>query len=49
MHPPSEKLPGLRRVLLVRTRYHLYFAPDDVTAVLNVIALWHAERLPPTL
>jgi plasmid stabilization system protein ParE len=49
MYPPSERLPGLRRVLLSRTRYHLYFAPDGASGVLNVVALWHAERLPPAL
>ena len=40
-------VPGLRRVLLRATRYHLYYVPrKDIVAVL---AVWHSRRgqLPP--
>jgi plasmid stabilization system protein ParE len=35
-------VPGIRRVLLTGTRYHVYYAPgvDDV----RVLAVWHAQR-----
>jgi plasmid stabilization system protein ParE len=35
-------VPGVRRILLPRTRYHLYYrvAEDAV----EVLAIWHAER-----
>ena len=35
-------VPGMRRVLLKRTRYHVYYVPraDEV----RVLAIWHAQR-----
>lgn len=36
------ELPGVRRVLLRRTRYHLYYkASRDL---IEILALWHARR-----
>jgi plasmid stabilization system protein ParE len=42
-------IPGLRRVLLRATRYHLYYAPSADEQVLFVLAVWSASRggLPP--
>jgi plasmid stabilization system protein ParE len=33
---------GTRRVLLARSRYHVYYAPLDDALV--VLAVWHASR-----
>jgi plasmid stabilization system protein ParE len=43
----QPSVPGLRRVLLRATRYHVYYVPRaDAVAVL---AIWHSQRgqLPP--
>ena len=37
-------IPGLRRVLMPRTRYHLYFTFHEQRALIFVHALWHASR-----
>lgn len=38
----NVELPGVRRVLLPRTRYHLYYqASKDLV---EVLALWHSSR-----
>jgi plasmid stabilization system protein ParE len=38
----SERLTSVRRVLLRRTRYHVYFRAREET--LEVLAVWHAAR-----
>jgi plasmid stabilization system protein ParE len=38
----SERAVGLRRVLLRRTRYHVYYRVRAET--LEVLAVWHAAR-----
>lgn len=38
----STRTPGLRRALLERTRYHVYFRV--AAEVLEVAAVWHASR-----
>jgi plasmid stabilization system protein ParE len=38
----SHRLPGVRRVLLERTRYHLYFRAVGPT--IEVLAVWHSSR-----
>jgi len=43
-------VPGLRRVLLRATRYHLYYVADESGERLFVLALWSAVRgRPPRL
>ncbi|KFE68163.1 hypothetical protein DB31_7400 [Hyalangium minutum] len=37
-------LSGMRRVLLPRTRYHLYYTVDETEGVVRVHALWHTAR-----
>ena len=37
-------VPGLRRVLMRATRYHLYYAPSDDGKRLFVLAVWSAHR-----
>jgi plasmid stabilization system protein ParE len=38
----SERAAGVRRVLLKKTRYHVYYRVHDET--LEVLAVWHARR-----
>ena len=35
---------GLRRVLMGRVRYYLYYRVDAATERVEVLALWHASR-----
>jgi plasmid stabilization system protein ParE len=37
-------VPGLRRVLMRATRYHVYYAPSDDGKRLFVLAVWSALR-----
>jgi plasmid stabilization system protein ParE len=37
-------LSGMRRVLLPRTRYHLYYTVDESEGVVRIHALWHTAR-----
>jgi plasmid stabilization system protein ParE len=39
---PQSPVPGIRRFLLKRTRYHVYYvaSAEDV----RVLAIWHAQR-----
>jgi plasmid stabilization system protein ParE len=41
---PHSRIAGLRRVLLSRTQYHLYYATPDEEGVIEVLALWHTSR-----
>lgn len=46
--PAHSRKGGLRRVLLPRIRYYLYYrvtADDDI----EVVSIWHASRRPPRL
>ncbi|WP_317987820.1 type II toxin-antitoxin system RelE/ParE family toxin [Hyalangium gracile] len=40
-HP---RVPGVRRLLMPRTRYHLYYVHDEQGRVVIVLALWSAVR-----
>lgn len=44
-----SSVPGLRRVLLRSTRYHVYYVPRP--DAVGVLAVWHSHRgqSPPTL
>jgi plasmid stabilization system protein ParE len=35
---------AIRRLLLPRSRYHVYFTYDEDAGVLEVRAVWHAAR-----
>lgn len=37
-------IPGLRRLLLPRTRYHVYYLHDSAKATVIVLAVWSAVR-----
>lgn len=41
----NVEMPGVRRVLLPRTRYHLYYRP--LSDAVEVMGLWHASRGEP--
>jgi len=41
---PFAAIPGLRRLLMSRTRYHIYFTVHEQRALIFVHALWHASR-----
>jgi len=35
---------GMRRLLLPRTRYHVYFVVEEAMRLVRVHAIWHAAR-----
>jgi plasmid stabilization system protein ParE len=44
------RVSGLRRVLLGRVRYHLYYRVSEDMVAVEVLALWHTSRgTPPRL
>jgi len=45
----DTRLPNVRRILLHRTRYHVYYRVDAAGERLEILALWHARRPPPSL
>ena len=42
----NVKLPGVRRILLSKIRYHLYYRLKDKPKAVEVVALWHTSRYP---
>jgi plasmid stabilization system protein ParE len=44
-----SRLKGVRRILLARIRYHLYYCASPETETVEILALWHTSRgsLPP--
>src|SRR5207302_817487 len=40
----ATKLQGVRRLLLPKCKYHLYYTVDDQHRVVKVRAFWHAVR-----
>ena len=41
---PRRGVPGLRRVLLPRSRYHVYYVHDEERAEVVILAAWSAVR-----
>lgn len=41
---PTPRHPGARRLLLQKTRYHLYYTVHDEEELVLIRALWHATR-----
>lgn len=41
---PHSRIAGLRRVLLGRTRYHLYYTVSEDATVVEILSLWHTAR-----
>ena len=44
---PHSRMIGVRRVLLGRTQYHLYYAVSEDASVVDVLSLWHTSRGKP--
>jgi plasmid stabilization system protein ParE len=40
----ARSIPGLRRVMLPNTRYHVYYVFDAEHDEVNVLAIWSASR-----
>jgi plasmid stabilization system protein ParE len=40
----NTPLPGVRRVLMARIRYHLYYRLSPSGAQIEILALWHTSR-----
>jgi len=40
----NVELPGVRRVLLNRVNYYLYYRPNLETLTIEIVALWHVRR-----
>ena len=41
---PHSRLTGIRRLLLGRVRYHLYYHHEAESDSVDVLALWHTGR-----
>ena len=41
---PTTQFEGVRRVLLKRVRYHLFYRVNAKARVIEVLALWHTSR-----
>ncbi len=41
---PHIELPAARRLLMPRTRYHVYYAIEDDDSVVRIHAVWHTSR-----
>jgi plasmid stabilization system protein ParE len=41
---PHSRISGLRRVLLGRTQYHLYYVVTDEESIVQILSLWHTSR-----
>ena len=45
-----SRIEGLRRLLLGRTQYHLYYVVSEDESIVEVLSLWHTSRgNPPRL
>jgi plasmid stabilization system protein ParE len=40
----KSSLAGVRRILLGRVNYYLYYRPKVESGVIEVVAFWHAKR-----
>jgi plasmid stabilization system protein ParE len=40
-HP---RVPGVRRVLMPRSRYHVYYVTDEAAGHVWILAIWHVAR-----
>jgi plasmid stabilization system protein ParE len=46
---PHPQVVGLRRVLLGRSQYHVYYVVSDDESVVEILSLWHSSRGEPPL
>jgi len=47
--PAAEDHPGIRRLLLARVSYHLYYRVNRAARQIEIVAFWHTRRGPPAL
>lgn len=47
--PAAEDHPGIRRLLLIRVSYHLYYRVNHAARQVEILAFWHTRRMPPEL
>ena len=40
----NVKLAGVRRILLARIRYHLYYRVSEAPRQIEILGFWHASR-----
>ena len=40
----AKDIPGLRRLMLPASRYHVYYVHDSEAGIVHVIAIWSAVR-----
>jgi plasmid stabilization system protein ParE len=45
----ARSIPGLRRMMLPSTRYHVYYVHDPERAEVKVLAVWSARGTAPPL
>jgi plasmid stabilization system protein ParE len=38
------RVPGVRRLVMQRTRHHVYYVHDELHAVVYVVAVWGAQK-----
>lgn len=43
----NERLPNVRRALLERISYYVYYRYDEAQQRITVLTFWHARRQPP--
>ena len=41
---PSRRYPGVRRRLMPKTRYHVYYTVDEADQVVAVRSVWQGQR-----
>lgn len=44
MGPCDPALPGVRKLLLRRTRHYLYYRVDRARRVVEIVAFWHTSQ-----
>jgi plasmid stabilization system protein ParE len=42
--PYPDERPGVRKLLMPRSGYHLYYEVHDANRVVTVLAVWHVAR-----
>lgn len=47
--PAAEDHPGVRRLLLERVSYHVYYRVNADARQVEILAFWHTRRRPPAL
>ncbi|MBI4957663.1 MAG: type II toxin-antitoxin system RelE/ParE family toxin [Myxococcales bacterium] len=45
----DARIQGVRRALLPRTRYHVYYRVEASSGRLDTLAFWHTSRTGPSL